>query len=199
MFVRTQRSGPGPSEPGCGSRQSGWCPSPPRYLVALGQLKQRQGHSQLVVKVPLALAHPEPLPQDLGDHFLGGGLAHAAGNAHRCHGELGLVGFRQGLDGFQGIPHQDLGELRRQGPLRQAAGGPRLIGGGDEVVPVEPLAPERHKQVSRLHPAVVRGDAPDHVAQRLPGPAIGSPAVSGGLRQRHRLHALTRAFRAIAR
>ena len=62
-------------------------------LVLAVQAEEGEGKAQLVVEVPLGFQHLVLLAQDGGHHVLGGGLAHAAGDADHRDGELGLVGL----------------------------------------------------------------------------------------------------------
>ena len=93
------------------------------------QAEEGQGQADLVVVVALGLQDPELLAQDRGDHVLGRGLAHAAGDADDRDGELGLIGPGHLAQGLHRVLHQNI-ELPRHRLLRghggQAAQGAAL-------------------------------------------------------------------------
>ena len=139
-------------------------------LVLAVQAEEGEGKAQLVVEVPLGFQHLVLLAQDGGHHVLGGGLAHAAGDADHRDGELGLVGLGRLADGGHGILHQEValaGEGLLRGLLGEAGHSACLQGPWDELMPVGLFPRQGYEEVPRvdgpavgLHPSdgLVRGD-----------------------------------------
>ena len=131
-------------------------------LVLLPDTENRKGKADLVIEIPLRFQDAEALAEDGGDHFLGAGLADAAGDADHRDRQGAPVILRQPLDGLQAGVHQDAGPRRvlRQ-PLAEDCGGSFGENRRDKAVPVHPGALYRHKEAAGLRLAAVDDDAAD--------------------------------------
>ena len=129
------------------------------------QPQQGQGQADVVVVIALGLEHPVPGAQHGGDHVLGGGLAHAAGDLHKGDLKPVPVGGGQIPQSQSGIRYLDvklilpdiLGQLGAQ--AASGAGVQRRV---DEQVSVELLPHPGQKQAAGNDPPAVRGNGAHH-------------------------------------
>ena len=145
------------------------------------------GEPDLVIEVALRLEGPVGAGEHVGDHLLGGRLADASGDPHAADGEFGAVGLRDLHQRALGVLHVEHGAGAVVAPLvRDCRRGAQTQGGGDEVVPVEPLPLERHEEAAlRQAPGVGR----DHVDRA--GIAPGTADRPRDLIDRHAFHCVT--------
>ena len=163
-----------------------------RRLVLRGKAQQRQGRADVVVKVPRRLVDPQTGPQHRGDHLLGGGLPHAAGDLDEGNGEPVPVSGGQGPQGQTGVRHLDV-EFIGTHRLRQAgAQAPRraaLQSLVNVVVSVKPRPRPGDKQAAGLNLPAVRGHRGDNGRVR-PGILPHASRGGGDLLHGHGLHRL---------
>ena len=129
----------------------------------LGHAQQRQRHAQLVVEVALGFVGLVFLRKHRIEHFLGGGLAHAARYAHYGNIEFFAVRPADLLDSRQCGRHQNVGLGGVFGRLfADGANGAAVKAGFDKIVSVNALARNGKEQRAVLDAAAValdRGDA----------------------------------------
>ena len=131
------------------------------------QSQQRLGHAQLVVEVFLRLVGIEPGGQHRGDHFLGGRLADAAGNAHDGNVKAGTVPCGQRTHRPQRGIHLHAGLfIFRRLSLGQATGRALFNTAGHEAVTVNPRADKRHEQRAGRRLTAVAGHEGNFLLQR---------------------------------
>ena len=132
------------------------------------QAADGDGHPHLAVLVAGGLEHLELGGEGLGHHLLGGGLAHAAGDAHHGDGELTPVPGGGLLQGLAAVVDQDQG-LLPGGHLVVGKGGagPGLQGGADVAVAVGVLPPDGHEHGPGLGLAAV-GEKGGHRGVLIP-------------------------------
>ena len=123
--------------------------------------KDAQGQANIVVVVALCAAGAVGRSQNVGDHFLGGGLSHTAGDADDTAAVACAVAPGQCAEGLQGI----VDEYRRHAGAHLLVGhdgaGALLQGLTDENMAVEALALQRDEQLAGLDRPGIRADAGD--------------------------------------
>ena len=131
-------------------------------------LEEGPGQAQLIVLVALGLDGVAEAAEHGGAELLGGGLAHAAGDADHLGGELGPVVGSHPHHGLVAVRAED-GFLRRD-PLHRVVehhiGSPRFQGGCGEIMAVEFLPREGHEHAVGAHLAAVGGHKTDHLPLR---------------------------------
>ena len=160
-------------------------------LVFAGEPEEGQGKAQLVVEVPFGFQHPVLHPQHRGDHVLGGGLAHAAGDADYRDGEPVLIGPGHLADGLHGAGHPDVklpGQQRLRHLLGEAPGRSVFQSAGDVPVAVGLLPPQGHKQRPGVNGPAVGLHRRDRRLQVRPGPQKGPAGSRQQLPDCHRFH-----------
>ena len=129
------------------------------HLHGAVQAQDGQGQADVVVKVPLGLQHPEPGAQHGGDHVLGRGLAHAAGDGHKWDVEPGLIPGGQVPQGPLGVGHLHIElilPIALPLPGGETAHCAALQGGVDIGVAVEPVPHQGDEQGAGVHVPAVR-------------------------------------------
>ena len=114
------------------------------------------GYADLVVEVLIGLQHPKTLLQNRGDHLLGGGFAHAAGDAD--HGDLQIPAIVRGdllQRGLHILNQEDGARLSLRDALGQAAGCAARKGRGNIIVSVYLIPLIGYKKIPGLHKATV--------------------------------------------
>ena len=96
-----------------------------RRLVARLQAEKGEGHADVVVEVAGGAVDPEVPGQHGGDHLLGGGLPHTAGDLDEGDVEFIPVMGGQGLQGQAGVRHLDIKPVLPQRLRQGAAQAPR--------------------------------------------------------------------------
>ena len=162
-----------------------------RRLVGVVQAQQGQGGADVVIEVLRRLQDAVLLGENGGDHVLGGGLPHAAGDLHHGDGELLPVMAGQVLQGQAGVRHLDvelvgpqvLRELRAEDARR-----PLVQGSADEAVAVELLPHDGDEKAPGGDVPAVRGDGAD-ILRPLPGVPPDAADSLLDLTDAHGLHA----------
>ena len=117
--------------------------------VLIGQTQDGQGHAQIVVEVALGFQDVILLSQHAGDHVLGSGLAHAAGDRHEGNGKQRFIPDSQILQRHFGVFHLDIelvSAVTLQFPVGEDAGGAVFQGGVNIGMAVEALPHNGQKQ-----------------------------------------------------
>ena len=128
------------------------------HLHGAVQAQDGQGQTDVVVEVPLGLQHPEPGAQHGGDHVLGRGLAHAAGDGHKGDVEPGFIPGGQVPQRPLGVGHlyiELILPIALPLPGGKTAHRAALQGGVDIGVAVEPVPHQGDEQGAGVHvPAI---------------------------------------------
>ena len=128
------------------------------------------------------------LLQDRGDHLLGGGLAHTAGDADHRQVKVAAIA---GRDLFQGRQHvgndNHRASLAFGHPFTDAAGRTAVKGSRDKIMPVYTFSPESREQVSVFNRPGVDYDFADP-GLRVAGSAKPTAAEGGRASDGHMFH-----------
>ena len=133
-----------------------------RHLRIQRHFQNGHGHSDVVVVIGRGLGHPIGAGQHRRRHFLGGALAHGAGDGHHLGADALQLLPGDVPQGLPGVFHID-GRVVPHLPAAQHRRSPLVHGRRDKVMPV-PGALEHHKQLPRLNgPGIVSGTQESHV------------------------------------
>jgi hypothetical protein len=126
------------------------------------QARERERHAPLIVQIARARMRLGLRGQGRGQHFLGAGLADAAGDTHDLRAGARAGGARQRVEGAFDIRHENHGRIRGHtvGMPRDegcdGAGRERL---GDEVMTIEAHALDGDEEIARHERSTVDGHA----------------------------------------
>ena len=155
--------------------------------IGVAQPQQRQRHAEPVVVVAARGQAGAALRQHRGQHFLGGGLAVAAGDADHRTGERRAPGTAGGDQRGLDIGHHDLRQRRIDLTADDGAGGAGSRGRGDEFMAIGARAGQRQEQIARHHLARID----DRLGERRVG-AHQAPGAGSGESGERALHAALR-------
>ena len=131
-------------------------------LVLLADTENGQGQADFVVEIAFGFQYVKMLSQNGGNHFLGTGLAHAAGDSHHRYGQGTAVIGGKIFQGLQCGSYLDIrsGRMLRR-VLTEYTGSALGEDGRDKAVAVHTLALNGGKEKARLHLPAVDDNACD--------------------------------------
>ena len=135
-----------------------------RRLVFRRQAQKGQGGPHVVVVVLRGFPDLELRPQHGGDHLLGGGLSHTAGDLNHRNGKPVPIRRGQGFEGQAGVGHLNVKFVLPEGFRHSGAEAPGGAGGQgpvDKVVSVKPLSHPGQEKAAGGQLAAVGADRRD--------------------------------------
>ena len=153
------------------------------HAVGITQAQQRERDTDVVVEVAArgkGSLCAQVRHQNGGDHFLGRGLAVAAGDGNQRALETTTPAARQRTQRTAGIGHPQRGHANALGEHFGQHGGRAGIDGGiDEGVAIEAITAQCDVQVPRAHAARIGGNAGETLGAAAEHRDVGQPLVDG--------------------
>ena len=153
------------------------------HAVRIAEPQQRERHADVVVEVaPRGKGSlcAQVRHQNGGDHFLGRGLAVAAGDGNQRALETTTPAARQRTQRTAGIGHPQRGHANALGEhFGQHGGRTGVDGSVNESMAIEAVAAQRDVQVTGAYGARIGGDAGEALGAVAEHRDIGQPLVDG--------------------
>ena len=153
------------------------------HAVGITQPQQRERNTDVVVEVAArgkGRLCAQVRHQNGGDHFLGRGLAVAAGDGNQRALEATAPAARQRTQRTAGIGHPQRGHTNALGKhFGQHGGCTGVDGGVNESMAIEAVAAQRDVQVTGAHGARIGGNAGEALGTAAEHRDVGQPLVDG--------------------